>query len=65
MSPPDAHEVAGVLVWSSIYVVGNLKENFKSDTLNEVQLWYSIYMTCIMYTFVCVLQSADIEYTCP
>ena len=31
---PDACEVAGVLV-CPLYVVGNLKENFKNDTLNE------------------------------
>ena len=59
MSPPDAHEVAGVLV-CPLYVVGNLKENFKSDTPNEVQLWYSMYIHC---THLCVYFKVQILNT--
>ena len=60
MSPPDAREVAGGLVCAP-YVVGNLKENFKSDTPNE-------YVAAGIHecTHLCVYipQSVNIEYTC-
>ena len=49
------------------YVVGNLKENFKSDTPNDKSC-DSQYVAagtctiCIMYTSVCVPQSVNITF---
>ena len=64
MSPPDAHEVAGVLV-CPLYVVGNLKENFKSDTPNEVQLWYSMYIHLCVYFKAQILNTHVLDFYSP
>ena len=50
----------------ALYVVGTLKENFKSDTPNgNKDIDASIYEFCdSLYTSVCVPQSVNIKYTC-
>ena len=63
VSLPDACEVAGVLV-CPLYVVGNLKENFKNDTLNENKdksWWAGIHELHNVHICVCT-SKRDTEY---